>query len=363
MDIQALREAVEPWISNTWVRAGFIVLASIVAAKLSDLIVTQVLRRLTAKTQTEVDDKIIGFLHRPIFLTVALLGLRLASAELDLSPRVHLNVERVLSTITILLWVLVGIRIAGLILEALSRSKTRLPILDKTTFSLFNNIARAILFGGAVYFLLLSWGVDPTAWGFVAGAFTFAIGFGAADTISNLFAGLFILADKPYRVGDFLNLDSGERGEVTEIGLRSTRLLTRDDTEISIPNAVMAQAKITNETGGPSTHARIGIAVGVAYGSDIDQVEQVLLEIAKAHPDIASEPEPRVRFRAFGESSLDFELLGWISEPIHRGRVKHELHGEVYKAFQAEGIEIPYPKRDLYVHNIGAPNSKSEGSP
>lgn len=363
MDTQALREAVEPWLSNAWVRAGAVMLASIVVAKLSDLIVTRVLRRLTAKTLTEVDDKIIGFLHRPIFLSVGLLGLRFASQQLELSAGLEHSIARLLKTIAVLLWATVGIRIVGLILEVFSQSKTHLAILDKTTFSLFNNVARAILFGAAAYFVLLSWDVDPTGWVVVTGAISFAIGFGAQDTISNLFAGLFILADKPYKVGDFLNLDSGERGEVTNIGLRSTRLLTRDDTEISIPNAVMAQAKITNETGGPSTRERIRIAVGVAYGSDIDQVEQVLLDIAEAHPDIASDPFPRVRLRLFGESSLDFELLGWISEPVQRGRVKHELLREVYKAFQAQNIEIPYPKRDLYIHNAEAPNTQSERSP
>ena len=160
------------------------------------------------------------------------------------------------------------------------------------------------------------------------------------------------LADAPYEMGDFVNLDSGERGRVTHIGLRSTRMLTRDDIEVTVPNSVIANAKIINESGGPWEKERIRVKAGVAYGSDIDQVRELLLEIAVSHPSIAEEPEPRVRFRAFGESSLDFELLGWIDEPVFRGRVLDALYTEVYKRFQAEGIEIPYPKRDVYLHQI-----------
>ena len=90
-------------------------------------------------------------------------------------------------------------------------------------------------------------------------------------------------------------------------------------------------------------------------GSDIDQVEQVLRAIASDHPEIDDQPEPRVRFRSFGSYSLDFELLGWIHEPVLRGRVLHELHSEVYKAFKREGIEIPYPKHDVYLYPQAAP--------
>tara|TARA_B100000470_G_C19395797_1_gene217677 strand:- start:79 stop:489 length:411 start_codon:yes stop_codon:yes gene_type:complete len=127
-------------------------------------------------------------------------------------------------------------------------------------------------------------------------------------------------------------------------------MLTRDDVEITIPNAVMGNSKITNESGGPYEKERIRVKVGVAYGTDVDRVEELLMAIAVSHPEIMQEPEPRVRFRAFGDSGLDFELLGWIQEPVLRGRLRHLLCKEIYKAFAEEGIEIPYPKRDVYLH-------------
>jgi small-conductance mechanosensitive channel len=139
---------------------------------------------------------------------------------------------------------------------------------------------------------------------------------------------------------------------VTHIGIRSTRLLTRDDVEITVPNGVMGNAKITNEAGGPDQRRRIRVRVGVAYGSDIDHVRATLMDVALNHEIVCKSPEPRVRFRAFGESGLDIELLCWIDEPVLSGRVLDALNTQVYKRFLQEGIEIPYPKRDVYLYSM-----------
>mgnify|MGYP001820750161 FL=1 len=176
--------------------------------------------------------------------------------------------------------------------------------------------------------------------------------FAARDTLSNLFAGVSIVVDAPYKSGDFIILDSGERGVVTHIGLRSTRLLTRDDIEITVPNGIIGNSKIINEAGGPSQKHRIRIAVGAAYGSDIDHVIATLEKVAADHEEICTNPAPRVRFRQFGDSSLDFELLCWIDRPVDRGRLHHELGVNVYKAFAAADIQIPFPQRDLHVRTM-----------
>ena len=146
-----------------------------------------------------------------------------------------------------------------------------------------------------------------TAWLASAGIIGIAIGFAAKDTLANLFSGVFIMADAPYKIGDFVVLDSGERGEITHIGIRSTRLKTRDDIEVTVPNSVMGNTKIINESGGPHEKFRIRVAVGVAYGSDIDKVREVLMGVALNDEAVCADPEPRVRLRNFGPSSLDFE--------------------------------------------------------
>jgi MscS family membrane protein len=197
--------------------------------------------------------------------------------------------------------------------------------------------------------LLLIWGINPVGWLASAGIVGIAVGFAAKDTLANLFSGFFIVADAPYKIGDYINLDTGERGQVSAIGLRSTRLLTRDAVEITIPNGVIANAKIVNESGGPNLNIRTRLAIGVAYGSDVDQVCEILQSLAAEHESTCSHPTPRVRMRGFGASSLDFELLVWISHPEERGLIAHELYMEIYKAFAREGIEIPYTKQDVYI--------------
>jgi small-conductance mechanosensitive channel len=207
----------------------------------------------------------------------------------------------------------------------------------------------------SLYFVLLAWNINVTAWIASAGILGLAISFAAKDTLANLFAGVFILADAPYTLGDFIVLQSGERGEVTHIGIRSTRILTRDDVEITIPNSIMGNVKIINETGGPSEKYRIRIKVGVAYGSDIDKVQSLLSNVAESHPEVCQTPSPRVRFRTFGDSSLDHELLCWVEKPVMRGRVSHALNTEVYRRFLEEGIEIPFPQRDIHIRSVTAP--------
>jgi small-conductance mechanosensitive channel len=202
------------------------------------------------------------------------------------------------------------------------------------------------------YFIFVAWNINVTAWLASAGIVGLALSFAAKDTLSNLFAGVSIIMDAPYKTGDFIILETGERGIVTNIGLRSTRILTRDDVEITVPNGIIGNGKIINEAGGPSKQHRIRVAVGVAYGSDIDQVIDVLQKVAKDNADVVPDPEPRVRFRSFGDSSLDFELLAWIARPVDRGRVIHELNCAVYKALNENNIVIPFPQRDLHVRTM-----------
>jgi small-conductance mechanosensitive channel len=220
--------------------------------------------------------------------------------------------------------------------------------------SLLHNAAKVVLAAMAVYFVFLAWNIDVTAWLASAGIVGLALSFAAKDTLSNLFAGVSIVVDAPYKTGDYIILDSGERGVVTDIGLRSTRILTRDDVEITVPNGIIGNSTIINEAGGPPSQHRIRIGVGVAYGSDLDHVIDTLQKVAEDNKDILGKPEPRVRFRLFGDSSLNFELLGWIADPANRGRVKHELNCAVYRAFSEEGIQIPFPQRDVYVHTVPA---------
>jgi len=175
-----------------------------------------------------------------------------------------------------------------------------------------------------------------------------AVALAAKDTLANFFGGVSIFADRSFKVGDVIILDSGERGEVVEIGIRSTRIKTLDDVLITIPNSLLATTKIVNESA-PTPRYRIRIPVGVAYGSDVDEVEATLMAVALAEEEVLRDPKPLVRLRAFGESSLDFVLLAWVADPSHSVGVSHHLLKAIYKHFNDKGITIPFPQRDVHL--------------
>ena len=194
-----------------------------------------------------------------------------------------------------------------------------------------------------------------------AGIVGLGVALAARETLANFFGGISIFMDRPFRSGDYIVLDSGERGQVVEIGLRSTRMLTRDDIQISIPNSLMTNTKVINESA-PQPRFRVRIKVGVAYGTDVDRVEETLLSLAGNNNLVAFIPEPRVRFRNFGDSALEFELLCWAHRPEDRGRLIHGLNHQIYKAFEAADIHIPFPQRDVHLHSHPENPEKAEQS-
>jgi small-conductance mechanosensitive channel len=334
------------------VQALAILLLSLIVANVVSLILVKVIGRLARHTPFKWDDQLLRALRYPVFWSVLLLGVLLAVQPLAL-PELAVGILRSLViTVMIGIWGIFLLRASRILLRALSTSAKEHSLVRPQTRPLFENISFIVLLGLAIYFVFRAWHVDMTAWLASAGIVGIAVGFAAKDTLANLFSGVFILADAPYKIGDYVVLDSGERGKVIHIGIRSTRLLTRDDVEITIPNAIMGNTRITNESGGPHEKFRVRAVVGVAYGSDIDQVKNILMEVAIAEPQVCEDPEPRIRFRGFGPSSLDIDLLCWAENPELRGRVLDALYTTIYKRFNAEGIEIPYSKHDLYIKEM-----------
>lgn len=333
---------------------GALVIGAIffIAAHVLRLLVSSSLGRLAGLTTSLADDLILENLKRPVFTTVFFTGLTLAVKTAQMPLGTDLLVKLIVSFI-VASWMRAALRISVSILDVLS-NQTRFTFIEVRTVPLIDLTIKLLIILIGSYVLLMIWGVNPVGWLASAGIIGIAVGFAAKDTLANLFSGFFIVADAPYKIGDYINLDTGERGRVTAIGLRSTRLMTRADVEITIPNGVIANAKIVNESGGPSKKMRVRIVTAAAYGSDVDEICEVLEEIGKSHPQVCKDPAPRVRMRTFGASSLDFDLLVWIEHPEDRGRITHELLMQVYKAYAAKGIEIPYSKHDVYIKEMPA---------
>jgi small-conductance mechanosensitive channel len=333
------------------VRAIAIIVGSIAAAGIVERVLRTTLVRLARRTKTDLDDIFVAAVRRPVFLSVILIGLSFAVDELPLEGQASM-IEALLETLGVIIWSGAGFRVSIAVLEALSRRSTDTSIIQPRTLPVFEMLLKVAVVGAAVYFMFLAWRIDLTAWLASAGIVGIAIGFAAKDTLANLFSGIFIVADAPYKVGDFILLDEGLRGQVTKIGIRSTRILTRDDVEITVPNAVIGASKIVNETGGPHIKQRIAVTVDVAYGSDIDLVREVLLTCPTGVAGIAEHPVPQVRFREFGGSGLAFELLVWLTDPIVREPVIDGLNCAIYKAFARAKIEIPFSQHDLHLRGL-----------
>jgi len=329
-----------------------LILTAYVLGKLVKLVITRSMMKVAARTSSKTDDHLVEYLTRPLVLTFVTLASMLAVSAYRLPQGLHDALLSILASLLLFSWLKAGFRTARLVLQLVGDNHHRFEIVQERTIPMFDMTVKMLLVGFGAYVLLLIWGINPTAWLASAGVIGIAVGFAAKDSLANLFSGIFIVADAPYKIGDFIVLDSGERGKVTHLGMRSTRLLTRDDVEVTIPNAVIANAKIINESGGPWVKHRIRVPVGVAYGSDVDEVCDLLQGVADSHPEIVKVPPARVRMRAFGNSSLDFELLVWIDHPEKRGRIRHDVLKSIYKTFNQNNIEIPFPQTDIHVRSV-----------
>jgi small-conductance mechanosensitive channel len=343
------------YAESTYIQAAVALVLALAAAQTIELVIGRNLQKIAEKTNNTIDDKLVSKLHRPLFWTAILLGLVVAVSLAKPPQGLEEIIKSVVFSILVLIWMLFALKVSKIVLLSISRHSGKYALVSIHTLPLFSNLAAVVIVALAIYFIFHVWHVDMTAWLASAGIIGIAVGFAAKDTLANLFSGVFIMADSFYKLGDYVVIDENVRGKITHMGIRSTRLLTRDDVEVTIPNSLMGNSKVVNESGGPHEKYRIRIKLGVAYGSDVDQINDLLVEIAEAEPEVCKIPEPRVRFRAFGPSSLDLELLAWVDEPELRGKVVHKLIMSIYKRLQQEGIEIPYNKQELFIKEIPAP--------
>ena len=336
-------------IQNTVFQAGLFVVGSLVVAKIVDWIITSVLSRLASRTDSTIDDRIIQILHRPIYYSILFMGLGISIQLFQLPEIITFVSKGLFKTIVVIIWSFALFHSFIHFITWYGRQSKDDSIIQVHTMPIIDNVGKVVIFILGVFFILLSWDVDITGLTVSATVLVGIFGFAAQDTIANLFAGFFIMADTPYKPGDYINLDGGERGYVKTIGLRSTRIMTRDDIEITLPNSLIANSKIINESGGPKEKERVRITLSVAYGSDIDQVRSVLMDIAQNNENVCKKPNPRMRFRTFGESGITLQLLFWIEKPEYRGLITDELNTAIYKRFAVENIEIPFPQRTIHV--------------
>ncbi len=200
------------------------------------------------------------------------------------------------------------------------------------------------------FFALKMINLDLSALAVIVGALGIGIGFGLQNIVSNFISGLIILAERPVAIGHRIEV-GGVAGQVTQINLRSTTVVTNDNISIIVPNSDFITHPVTNWSYG-DPKVRMRLPVGVAYGSDVEKLGRVLLEVAAENQSVLKEPGPTVRFLGFGNSSLDFELAVWTISMAHRPtRFRSDLYFAIERKLRENQIEIPFPQRDLHLRS------------
>lgn len=307
-------------------------------------------KRLDSVKSITINDQMFAMAHRTIGLSLLLF---LATYLIRLF-RLDL-LEKPLQAVFILLFTAPIKEFLVVILSYLESNwanKTDTKV-DNIVFELLNRFSGALVYSIAVVLALDILGVNVMPFVAGAGVLGVAVGFAAKDTLSNLIAGILLIIDRPFEVGDRIEVwsapaGSATWGDVIDIGLRATKIQTTDNIIIVIPNNEIMKRDIVNYTL-ISSNIRVRINIGVAYDTDIERAKAVVLKVASEIDWVSQHPAPRVVVRNFGESSVDLQLRVWIQDARQRMNTISAVTDKVKSAFDREGIEIPYPKRDIHI--------------
>jgi small-conductance mechanosensitive channel len=319
-------------------------------------VVDPIVGLFTKKTKTDVDDRILAVVRKPIFILVVIYGLVSSFSILPLSEKDIGSVFRLYGITLIAIVTFVAYKIFKEVLVYMGRkwsAKTDTEI-DDVLIPVIDKIGGILILIFGAMSVITYLGYDITFLLAGVGVFGLVIAFAAQDALSNFFSGIALLLDRPFSEGDYVTISTGELCRVDKIGIRSTRLLDVFVNDyIVLPNNKLINDKIVNLTQ-PNEQTVTNVVVGIAYGSDVKKVEKILLEAANKHENVLKEvgKVPVVRFTNFGESALEFKVIVWVDHFMNQWKVAHDLRMDIHKRFAEEGIETPFPQRTIYIKEM-----------
>jgi small-conductance mechanosensitive channel len=319
-----------------------------VAGLIFEKIILTKLKKMAEKTKWEGDEILIAALRGKTIFWFVIAGIYGAILNMPLSPNIFNSVKKILLIIVVASMTLVLAKIAVGFVDSYTR---RVKGVSPLT-SIFTNLTNIVVFVVGMLIILQTLGIAITPMLTALGVGGLAVALALQDTLSNLFSGLHIIASRQVRPGDYVELDSGERGYVTDIAWRNTTIRALPNNMIIVPNSKMASAIITNYCQ-PEKEMSVLIQVGVSYDSDLEQVERITIEVAKeVMRDIEggiSEFEPFIRYHTFDDSSINFTVILRTREFVNQYIIKHEFIKRLHERYKKEGIEIPFPIRTVYM--------------
>jgi len=336
---------------NYTLTLSFVIVAGVVATLLVlRKLLFGFLRRLAKKTETEVDDILLTAVQGPSTLLIIAFALYIGVSLTEL-PALYSEYAAKGMRLSLILTITMGLsNVSGRLLIYFLR-KAELPI---SVTGLLQAMTKAVIYVIGFLIILNSFGISIVPIITALGVGGLAMALALKDTLSNLFAGIHILAEHTIRVGDFIRLENGQEGHVQDIGWRTTRIRLLQNTMVIVPNSKLAQSVVMNYHL-PEKRTVIQMPVSVSYDADPDAVERALIEVANKAaadgvPGLLAEPAPTARLLpGFGESSIDFTLAFSVREVIDQQIVQHELRKRIFRRFRNEGIEFSYPTRTVYL--------------
>lgn len=324
-----------------------IIAGSIILGVLVERYVLGYFRKLAEKTEWEGDELIVASLKKVVTFWFLLGGIASAIHNTNLSSSNILIAHKIIIVLFILSATITLSKIlTGLVDLYAKRAKGQFP-----STSIFTNITKVVVFiiGGLIILQALNISITPILTALGVGGL--AVALALQDTLSNLFSGIQIIASRQVKPGDYVKLDSGEEGYVFDITWRNTTIRALPNNMIIVPNARLANALITNYYM-PDKELAVLVNLGVSYGSDLEKVEMVTIEVAREVMKTVSggvpEFEPFIRYHTFGDFSINFTVIMRAREFTEQYLIKHEFIKRLHERYKKEGIEIPFPVRTIY---------------
>jgi MscS family membrane protein len=339
-----------------WVEIGsatFFIVTAVLVSIFIRFILEQINARLLHLTNNKLDNLLVNVIAQPARYIVLVVGFDLATRQITpLMERWGSEIGRLLFAAYVVIAYILLYRLIDALTEwygseVVHRTSTDL---DSRFLLLFRRVAFLIITVSLIIILLDRFGVEVSGLVATLGIGSLAIALAAQATLGDMFAGFTIMVDQPYTIGDRIEIkDIDTWGDVVDIGLRTTRILTRDHRMVSVPNSVIGKGLVVNYSH-PSTKFRVETEVGIAYGSDIEFARQVMIDAIKKQDWVMQDERIEALFLKFGDSALEFKVRCWIEHYVETRRVVDKMNTAIYQAFNEAGIVIPFPQRDVHLY-------------
>jgi MscS family membrane protein len=340
--------------TSTWQEIGLAILilaGAAILARLALLLIDRVFARLARRTPTSFDDVLLDAVRVPLFWAIMFFALTIALDQLTFLPESWREGREDLRFVLywLLAWFFVHKLVSNLMnWYTLEMARYTESTLDEASIPFLRRVTVALVGAIAVIVLLSHFGVDVSALVTSLGIASLAIALAARDTLSDWIAGFVIILDRPFKIGDRIEIESlNTWGDVLDVGLQNTRVRTRDNRMVVVPNSVIGNNLVVNHSD-PSTQYRVQTHVGVDYGTDVAHARQVMVDAVRAQDWVMHDERIEALFIEFGDVGIIFRVRCWIEHYVETRRIMDKLNSCLYDALNEAGIEMPMPVQTLY---------------